>query len=70
MGGMDPQKHNIGHLQGASKIGDRNWFPLEFQLGVGFGMLQFPLPFFLTTPSSVLGLNISPSWHPLTFPAL
>ena len=34
-GGMDPQKHSLGCLGGASKFLDRNWFPLGFCLGDG-----------------------------------
>ena len=26
--GIDPKKHSIGCLRGASKFPDRNWFPL------------------------------------------
>ena len=37
VGGMDPQKHSVGCLCGASKFGDRNWFPLGFWLGDGRG---------------------------------
>ena len=37
IGGMDPLKHSVGHLLRASKFDDRNWFPLEFQLGDGRG---------------------------------
>ena len=33
--GMDPQKHSVGCLRGASKFPVRNWFPLGFWLGDG-----------------------------------
>ena len=36
-GGMDPQKHSVGCLHGASKFPGRNWFPLGFWLGDGQG---------------------------------
>ena len=29
-GGMDPQKHSVGCLRGASKFSGRNWFPMGF----------------------------------------
>ena len=52
--GMDPQKHSIGYLHGASKFGDWNWFPLGFQLGDGGGRWCWPAPFFPAKLSSVL----------------
>ena len=35
VGGMDPQKHSLGCLHGASKFHDGNWLPLGFWLGDG-----------------------------------
>ena len=59
--GMDPQKHSIGCLHGASKFGDRDWFPLRFQLGDGRGRWHWPDPFFPTEVSSVFqGSNTLP----------
>ena len=37
IGGMDPQKHSVGSLHGASKFGDRNWFPWDFTWEMGEG---------------------------------
>ena len=51
--GMDPQKHSVGCLRGASKFGDRNWFPLGFWLGDGRGRWHWPVPLFPTELSSV-----------------
>ena len=45
-GGMDPQKHSTGCLQGASKFSDGNWFPLGFRLGDGRGRWRLPAPLF------------------------
>ena len=42
IGGMNPQKHSIGRLLGASMFGEGNWFPLEFWLGDGRGRYCFP----------------------------
>ena len=36
-GGMNPQKHSILCLRGASKFPDRNWFPWGFGWGMGEG---------------------------------
>ena len=67
VGGLDPQKHSVGHLRGASKFGDGNWFPLGFQLGDGRGRWRWPVPLFpLRAELCLLGLNNSPSWRPLT----
>ena len=52
-GGMDPQKHSAGCLHGASKFGDRNWFPLGFWLGGGRGRWCWQVPLFPTQLSSV-----------------
>ena len=66
VGGMDPQKHSIGHLCSASKFSDVNWFPLEFQLGNGRGRWSLPVPLFPGRGEFCLpGLNNSPSWNPL-----
>ena len=53
VGGMDPQKHRVGYLPGASKFGDRNWLPLGFWLGDGRGRWLFPAPLFPVELSSV-----------------
>ena len=53
LGGMDPQKHSIGHLPGASKFGDRNWFPLGFWLVDGRGRWCLPAPLFPAELNSV-----------------
>ena len=37
IGGMDPQKHSVGCLRGASKFCEGNWFPLGFSWRVGEG---------------------------------
>ena len=54
VGGVDPQKQSIGCLRGASKFGDRNWFPLGFRLGDGRGRWCWPAPLFPTELSSAL----------------
>ena len=62
IGGMDPQKHSIGCLRSASKFGDGNWFPLEFQLGDGRGKWRLPAPLFPCQAQLCLpGLDNSPS---------
>ena len=44
--GMDPQKHSVGCLQGASQFPGRNWFPLGFWLGDGRGRWRWQAPLF------------------------
>ena len=46
MGPMDPQKHSVGCLHGASKFPDRNWFPLWFRLGDGQRRWRWRAPLF------------------------
>ena len=50
---MDPQKHSVGCLRSARKLGDRNWFRLGFQLGHGRGRWHWPAPFFPAELNSV-----------------
>ena len=50
---MDPQKHGGGCLQGSSKFGDRNCFPLGFWLEDGRGRWHLPAPLFPAELSSV-----------------
>ena len=45
-GRMDPQKHSVGCLRGASKFPGRNWFPLGFWLGDGRGRWRWRAPLF------------------------
>ena len=59
-GGMDPQKHSIGCLHGASKFGEGNWFPLEFQLGDGRGKWRLPAPLFSHRALSFQGSTTLP----------
>ena len=61
IGGMDPQKHSVEHLHGASKFSDRNWFPLEFQLGDRRGRWHLPAPLF---PHRVLSFRGSTTLPP------
>ena len=46
VGGMDPQKHSVAHLCGASKFSDGNWFSLEFWLENGRGKWRWLVPLF------------------------
>ena len=67
--GMDPQKHSVGCLRGASKFPGRNWFPLGFWLGDGRGRWRWRVPLFPTKLSSVLpGLSNFPSRCPSALP--
>ena len=67
--GMDPYKHSVGRLRGASKFSDGNWFPLEFRLGDGRGRWRLPAPLFpCRAELCLLGLNNSPSRCPLALP--
>ena len=69
-GGMDPQKHSVGCLHGASKFTGRNWFPLGFWLGDGQGRRRWLVPLFPAKLSSVIqGLSNSPSLCPPALPA-
>ena len=71
IGEMDPQKHSIGCLCGSSKFSDGNLFPLEFQLGDVRMKWHLPTSLFpRQTELCLLGLNNTPSWLPLIFPAL
>ena len=68
VGGMDPQKHNLGCFRGASKFGDGNWFPLEFRLG-GWEREMALASDFVFLPSSALSsrarqLSLPASSHP------
>ena len=68
-GGVDPQKHSVGCLQGASKFPGRIWFPLGFWLGDGQGRWPWRAPLFPAKLSSVVpGLSNSPSLCPPAFP--
>ena len=70
--GMDPQKHSVGCLCGASKFGDRKWFPLGFQLGDGRRRWLWPVPLYPAGLSSVFQgsrLSIQVSSHPLALRA-
>ena len=51
--GMDPQKHSVGHLRGARKLSDGNWFHLAFRLGDGRGRWRWPALLFPSELSSV-----------------
>ena len=62
-GGMDPQKHSVGCLRGASKFPGRNWFPLGFWLGDGRGRWRRRAPLFPAKLSSVV-------WGSTTLPPL
>ena len=68
VGGMDPQKHSVGCLHGASKFSDGNWFPLGFRLGDERGRWHFPAPLFPRAELCLTGLNNSPSRCPLVLP--
>ena len=46
VGGMDPQKHSVGCLRGASKFREGNWFPLGFWLVDGRGIWLWRAPLF------------------------
>ena len=61
VGGMDPQKHSVGCLRGASKFGEGNWFPLGFRLGMGKGDGACQLVFPCLAELCLLGLTTSPS---------
>ena len=52
--GMDPQKHSVGCLHGASKFPGRNWFPLGFWLGDGRGRWRWQASLFPAKLSSVV----------------
>ena len=61
VGGMDPQKHSVGRLHGASRFGEGNWFPLEFWLGDGRGRWRLSEPLFPHRAElCLLRLNILP----------
>ena len=67
--GMDPQKHSVGCLRGASKFGDGSWFPLEFRPRDGRGKWCSSACLFPHRAELCLqGLNASPSWCPLALP--
>ena len=69
VGGMDPQKHSVGCLRGASKFPGRNWFSLGFWRGDGRGRWRWRAPLFPTKLSSIVrGLRSSPSLCPPAFP--
>ena len=59
--GMDAQKHSIRCLQGASKLGDRNWFPLEFRFRDRRGKRHLPVTL---CPRRALSFRDSTTLHP------
>ena len=61
VGGMDPQKHSIGCLGGASKFGEGNWFSLGCRVGDGRGKWRLPAPLF---PCQALSLQASTTLPP------
>ena len=69
IGGMDPQKHSVGYLCGASKFGELVPFGV---LAGGWERERVLASTFVARGAEIclLGLNNSLSWHPLALPAL
>ena len=70
VGEMDPQKHSVGHLRGASNLGDGTGSLWNFSWGMGEGDGSCQHLCSPTKLSCLPGINSSPSQGPLALPAL
>ena len=67
VGGIDPQKHSVGCLHGASKFGEL--VPLGVLAGGWEREMALDRAFIPRGAEFCLpGLNTSPSWYPLALP--